>query len=351
MSRARVVWPLSGAVDVPIDAPVVVELARGDTTEPAVWQYDLVSRADGMETPLETVGTLDGTMLCDGQFVFLEPVEPLAADTEYRVRLNDASDPDAGSAPSADDDAGVPPDGSVAFVTGTSTRLTDVQVGGVQRDDVLPSGCAAGRCTVHTEVFVDTLARGDEPVWLELSNGLGPAAPDRSVLVLSNDWEPDTIALSVDLPAGDACAELRVIDVTGADAASRSLCEPERCARSDERCWSSCGGYCAPQPEPWDTIDATSCAELPPLPLPGAPNDAFTGETVDPPQGDAAAAATEESGEVDAGAVAPGSATVPASAESQASCRCALGRRSRGGGAALLVVAGEVVLGRRRETR
>lgn len=208
--------PLAGAVDVPLDAPLVVQsaqLARVVTT--------LVAE-DG--TPIELVERrrMVGQWEC-GHFplAFLGPRHPLQPNTRYVVS---ASLGGAGNAPlSGSSPAEYAP--SLGFVTGTGNGRED------HPEIALKVFAAQSASGSLVEAYLHT----DAPVPLFV---LGQT-PKGGVTRRWNPWEEQPLHLSL---GNVECADVLVVDVAGRPVLEEKRCQPSKCTEVNGFGIDTCGG-------------------------------------------------------------------------------------------------------------
>jgi uncharacterized protein (TIGR03382 family) len=231
----EVVWPLDGATDVARDTPLVI--AHYDFSgEPSSFDYSLVS-ADGREIALSERQRLPAAF--DGcgpdATLFLRPSELLDEGSVYTLSLT-------GFAPEAPRD---PP--AVTFTVGagtfTSEPLQNVEVEYLHVEGT--TECYSASCGI-AELWVDLGASIQQPRWLEVETAARLHGKN-ALRFFPVEWPATAsrfdrqLQLSVELPAGDRCVQIRLYGLDGALLLDERRCEPDRCARSDLRSGSSCG--------------------------------------------------------------------------------------------------------------
>jgi len=239
-SFASIEWPRDGASDLPRDTPLVIShydwsggasalaytLAREDGTTVAL------AEVERLAPPFEGCGA-NGT-------IFLRPVGLLDPGASYKLSLSPAAVT-----------GGTGGRFTATFTVGDGTftpePVPDLQLLYLHVEGTTP--CVGARCGI-AEIHVDLGAPTPEPRWLVVESAAVENGKNE-FLFWPKAWSPQGNAydrashVSVELPDDDRCVQIRLFGLDGMPLLDELRCEPDRCALSDIRSVSTCGGPAA----------------------------------------------------------------------------------------------------------
>jgi hypothetical protein len=258
---ASTIWPKDGAIDVPVDTPIVVD-RYWPTADPGSIETTLTS-ADGTQQPLEQAHILPPPYMgCTGETLFLKPAHKLKAGATFTLTHSTPSKGVLAQSQftvgerSADPEAEVTPD------------ITYLRV--YSRTECVKTACTDDVANVQVDLGEPPV----QPLWLRITgSGFGETV---------NDWvfypagynapEQDSKSLaeaqlSVPLAAGESCVSIDIYGIEGRSLYSEKRCTPERCAVYAIRSITSGNGP-ASAPINVDQVADGTCQSPPVLDMP-----------------------------------------------------------------------------------
>lgn len=258
------VWPRDAATEVPLDAPIVIASYGLERVEVSL------RSEDGAEVELvERRQLVPGALGCSSlQYGFFAPSALLERGVGYELIASSEGETRSSV--------------TTRFSTGATTRSAPAPELELELFGIVTDGQR------RLEAFLQTPV--DEPLFVLAR---GETATETHAL---DPMFSDTRRFGV--PFGFvSCADLTVLDVTGATLVSEELCRPTKCTALDEVTFSSCGGevFGGPDWEGWQRID-TACSGV----AASAPASDFSGGGPDS-VGDAVGATSEASSSTEDG--------------------------------------------------
>jgi hypothetical protein len=257
-------WPPDGALDVPIDTPLVI--SRYDLSGSAdSIGYALID-ADGREVALEETGRLPAAYAGCGasETVFLRPSQPLAAHAQYTLAI--AADVDPGH------------EFGASFTTSDALFQSEPEaLATLDYVLVTDPDCDGTHCVRLAEASFGLSDTRVAPLWLELQSAADAHGHNALVLTEPDDDGAVPGQLSVVLPPSDDCIDVRLYGIEGVALFQERRCQPDRCAQTDTLTFNSCGG------PPFSGVVAT---ETDPGKCAAAPAEGEPQVAVDPPAQD-----------------------------------------------------------------
>jgi len=259
-------WPLAGAVDVPVDTPLVFARYNLSGSTEAVG-YALVG-PDGREVALIETGRLPAAYIgCDArETLFLRPRNALEAHTEYRL--------------AARADIDLSGEYAAPFTTSAERASPEPAIEAtLDYLQVTTGSCEHENCLALAEALVTLEVNPEAPRWLVVDSAAIEHAHNAHVFTPNAESsDPPAWQLSVTLPRIDPCIDVALYGVEGRVLWEQRRCEPNRCARTDAATFNFCGG------PPFSGIRAVDIAvgscDAPPTIEQGAPPE-------EPPASDA----------------------------------------------------------------
>ena len=267
---ADLVWPEPGAIDVPPDAPIVVNRDVFPDPYDAIG-YALTRVSSGEPIELGVVRTMVVTSnICFGQVVFLQPTTLLEPGARYAVSFTFNGQPLVGQ---------VTPGSELEFEVGSSSFALEPIGARVSYVRAFSQGTACPEACLDSAEVLLTSDPLTVPYFVSLE-GAGLEPESVSAVMLrpgENRW-----TFSVGAWPNEPCVAFELLNVRGEAIEKSTLCDPTKCSPLTVQTGDSCGGRYGAGFEFWNAVAEGSCEpSVPPLVPPPAPPRTDAGEAAD----------------------------------------------------------------------